>query len=65
MSGIDVCAEELLKAEQGVQLVVKDLQAALSGANAVEALVLLPLIAQAGALGQSIGQLRTARVAGE
>lgn len=65
MNKTDICAEELLKAEQGAMMVVSDLQAALGQSTAVEALVLLPLIKRAQELGQDIQGFIAARSARE
>jgi len=52
--------EDLLKAEQSAGFVVGDLQSALARANAVEALILLELIASAAKLQSRIESLAVA-----
>lgn len=65
MSHIDLCAEELQKAEHGALMLVTDLQAALARSTPVESIVLLPLIAKANELSLSLKQLQLARAAVE
>jgi hypothetical protein len=57
--------ESLLKATHSLGFAIGDLRAALSNANAVEALILLPLIAQAAQLDASIAAFLTARTSQE
>jgi hypothetical protein len=52
--------EDLLKAEQSAGFVVGDLQSSLARANAVEALILLELIASAAKLQSRIESLAAA-----
>lgn len=65
MSHIDLCAEELQKAEHGALMLVTDLQAALARSTPVESIVLLQLIAKANELSLSLKQLQLARAAVE
>jgi hypothetical protein len=53
--------EDLTKALHSATFTVRDLQDALKSANAVEALVLLPMIAEAAKLAQAISGLIHAR----
>lgn len=53
--------EELLKAQHSAQFTTQELQAALKSADAVTALLLLPMIAQAAGLTRQIDELIHAR----
>ncbi len=53
--------EELIQARDGAKFAASDLRAALGKAGAVEALVLLPLIADAERLAQAVTALLEAR----
>ncbi len=53
--------EELTKALHSAQFATLELQAALNGSDAVTALLLLPMIAQASTLAQQIDALIRAR----
>lgn len=54
--------ESLTKAKDCAQFAAEDLRAALTGANQVEALILLPMIGDAARLVQQIEALISARV---
>jgi hypothetical protein len=53
--------EDLIQARDCALFAARDLRSALARANAVEALVLLPLIAQAAQLAQAVDALIVAR----